>query len=109
MRTFKVGDVVRIVRVPPDAIDRRGTICRVVHVYTHDNARRFIARRNWQHIVPTGTTMYRTDLPSSPGTAGVSYPGEYLAPHREGDEYSDKTLTEILDGVRGVKAKERTE
>ncbi len=56
--------------------------------------------------LPVGTPLYMLEAPVPMRIAARP---EWLEPYWEGKESSDQTLTEILDSVRGVKAKERAE
>jgi hypothetical protein len=100
MRTFKPGDVVRIVGGP-----RAGETTTVVRgPYDAAGGHRNLRGDVW----PSGSMVYELELSSinSP-PLNVRALREWLEPYWEGKESSDQTLTAILDGVRGVKAKER--
>ncbi len=107
MRTFKIGDVVRVVSgfrageiaVVESELMRLSRIC---HPLAH------AAGSCW--CGEPYDSVHYLSLPSVviPG-AKIGAPPSHLEPYWEGKEASDQTLAEILDGVRGVKVNEGAE
>ncbi len=101
MKTFKAGDVVRIVRSGGrnnGCPMKRGSITTVLGPAVV-----------WpNHRVPERRETPCHPLASPPGWFIVA-PPDWLEPFWPGKESSDQTLTEILDSVRGVKVNEGAE
>jgi hypothetical protein len=105
MKTFKPGDLVRIVKSP--APERVGQVGRVVSgLKTMQLGSPWIERG---HAAP-GTRYHELDIESIEFRGlNLGYPPDHLEPYWDGKDASDQTLTEILDGVRGVRTKERAQ
>jgi hypothetical protein len=103
MRTFKPGDLVRIV-----CGKRAGEVTTVLSPLIE--ARGSIADMNTFTPWPDGAMVHEIAIRSLMCPwSNVFHPPGWLELYWEGKDASDQTLAAILDGVRGVKTKERTE